>query len=158
MTIESFLTNLCEHCGLSKEEIDLSVENKEDEIVVTLDLPEEDSGIFIGHHGDSIDSLQRVLRIIFQDKENEEMDKKITLNINKYREKREDRLKDLTYALANKVLQTGKPYTFNSYLPAHERYIVHSTLNDESGFNELESVSLGEGRNRKLTIRIKQAE
>jgi len=156
MTIDSFLTNLCEHCGLAKEEITVAVEHLEKEILVTLSVPEDDSGIFIGHHGDGIDSLQRVLRIIFQDKDNDEMDKKITLNINNYREKREDRLKDLTYSLANKVLQTGRPYSFNSFLPAHERYIVHSTLSKEEGFEEVESVSTGEGKNRMLTIQMKQ--
>lgn len=156
MTIDSFLTQLCEHCGLAQEDIKLDVEHLDNEIILTLEVPEDDSGIFIGHHGEGIDSLQRVLRIIFQDKENPEMDKKITLNINKYREKRVDRLKDLTYTLANKVLETGRPYSFNSFLPAHERYIVHSTLSEESGFEELESISSGEGRNRILTIQMKK--
>ena len=156
MTIDSFLTQLCEHCGVEHENIKLEVETLDSEIVLNLEVPEEDSGIFIGHHGEGIDAIQRLLRIIFQDSENPEMDKKITLNINKYREKREDRLKDLTYSICNKVLQTGNPYTFNSYLPAHERFIVHSTLSEESGFSELESVSTGDGRNRKLTIQLKK--
>lgn len=156
MTIETFVTQLCEHCGVAKEDIKLDIENLESEILLDLDLPEEDSGIFIGHHGEGIDSIQRLLRIIFQDSQTVEADKKITLNINNYREKRADRLKDLTYTIGNKVLQTGKPYTFNSYLPAHERFIVHSTLSEESGFGELESVSSGDGRNRKLTIQLKK--
>jgi spoIIIJ-associated protein len=158
MTIDSFLTQLCEHCGLAQEDITLDVEHLDKEIIVTLEVPEDDSGIFIGHHGEGIDSLQRVLRIIFQDKENKEMDKKITLNINKYREKRVDRLKDLTYTLANKVLETGRPYAFNSFLPAHERYIVHSTLSEEAGFEQLESISSGEGKDRILTLQMKTKE
>lgn len=156
MTIESFLTQLCEHCGLAADDIQLSMDESDDQITLTLDIPEEDSGIFIGHHGEGIDSVQRILRIIFQDSEDPNMDKKIVVNINGYREKREDRLKDLTYSIGNKVLESGKPYTFNSYLPAHERYIIHSTLSEESGFSELESVSEGSGKARKLTIRLKQ--
>ncbi|GIK84493.1 MAG: hypothetical protein BroJett025_11150 [Patescibacteria group bacterium] len=156
MTIETFLTQLCEHCGVAKEDIKLDIENLESEIIIDLHLPEEDSGIFIGHHGEGIDSIQRLLRIIFQDDTSKDTDKKITLNINNYREKRSDRLKDLTYTIGNKVLQTGNPYTFNSYLPAHERFIVHSTLSEEPGFGELESVSSGDGRNRKLTIQLKK--
>jgi len=157
MTINSFLTQLCEHCGVAKEDIKIDLEELDKQIIIDLNLPEEDSGIFIGHHGEGIDSIQRILRIIFQDRENKENDKKITLNINNYRDKRLDRLKDLTYTVANKVLQTGKPYTFNSFLPAHERFIVHSTLSEEAGFSELESISSGEGRDRMLTIRLKQA-
>ncbi|MBP7843099.1 KH domain-containing protein [Candidatus Woesebacteria bacterium] len=157
MTIDTFLTQLCEHCGVAHEDIKLNVETLEKEIVLTLEVPESDSGIFIGHHGEGIDSIQRLLRIIFQDSENEEMDKKITLNVNGYREKREDRLKDLTYSIANKVLQTGRPYTFENYLPAHERFVIHSTLSEEKDFHELESISEGDGKERKLTIQLKKS-
>jgi len=124
-----------------------------EKIEIKLEVPEEDSGIFIGHHGDSIDSMQRILRVIFQ-KEYEE--KRIVLNINGYREKREDKLKDLTYSAANKVLDTKEEYAFNSYLPAHERYIIHASLAKEKEFSELESVSEGIGRNRKLVIKLKE--
>lgn len=152
MEVKTFLTQLCEHCGLSEEEVEVSVEEKDDKVVVNINIPEEDSGIFIGHHGDSIDSIQRIMRIVFQD---EFEDKRVVLNINDYREKREDRLKDLTYSVANKVLDTGEKHVFNSFLPAHERFIIHSTLSEEKEFDQLESVSEGIGRNRKLIIRLK---
>ena len=155
MELKTFLTQLCEHCGLSKDDIGVSVDENDGKMIINLSIPEEDSGIFIGHHGDSIDSIQRVLRIVFQ-KEFE--DKRVSLNINDYREKREDRLKDLTYSVANRVMDTGEEHMFNSYLPAHERFIIHSTLSKEEGFNELESVSDGVGRNRKLVIRLKSNE
>ena len=156
MKIDSFITQLCEHCGIEAEDITVTLENLDSQIVVTIAVPEEDSGIFIGHHGEGVDAIQRIVRIIFQDRENPEVDKKITVNINGYREKREERLKDLTYAIGNKVLDTKQPYTFSSYLPAHERFIIHSTLSDEAGFSELESVSEGSGKSRKLTIKIKE--
>lgn len=156
MKIQSFLTQLCEHCGIAEEKISVEIEDLAEESIITLTVPEEDSGIFIGHHGEGIDSLQRIIRIIFQEKDTEIANKKITLNINNYREKREDRLKDLTYTIANKVLDSGQPYTFTSYLPAHERYVIHSTLSEEKEFSSLESVSEGTARDRKLTIRIRE--
>ncbi len=152
MELKTFLTQLCEHCGSSEEEINIEIMETEEKVEIKLDLPEEDSGIFIGHHGDSIDSIQRILRIIFQD---EYGSKRVVLNINNYREKREERLKDLTYSAANKVLDTKEEHAFNSFLPAHERYIIHSTLAEEKEFSSLESVSEGVGRNRKLVIRLK---
>lgn len=156
MKIESFITQLCEHCGVPADQVEVTVENKEEEVEITISVPEEDSGIFIGHHGEGIDSIQRIVRILFQNQENEEFNKRMKLNINGYREKREDRLKDLAYSIGNKVLETGKSYTFNSYLPAHERYVIHATLSEEDGFSDLESVSEGTGKSRKLTIRLKQ--
>jgi len=153
MELKTFLTQLCEHCGLSEEEIDIKLKENEEKTTINLTIPEEDSGIFIGHHGDSIDSMQRILRVIFKD---DFEGKRLILNINDYREKREDRLKDLTYSVANKALETGNEQGFNSFLPAHERYIIHSTLAEEAEFSELESISEGVGRNRKLVIRLKK--
>ncbi|MBP7700895.1 KH domain-containing protein [Candidatus Woesebacteria bacterium] len=153
MKIKTFLAQLCEHCGLSEEEIKIETVETDEKIEIKLSVPEDDSGVFIGHHGDSIDSIQRILRVIFQE---ESENKRIVLNINDYREKREDRLKDLTYSAANKVLETKEEYSFNSYLPAHERYIIHFTLAEDEKFSELESVSEGIGRNRKLVIKIKK--
>lgn len=153
MELNTFLTQLCEHCGLSEDQIKIELVDVGEKVEIKLDVPEEDSGIFIGYHGDSIDSIQRVLRVIFQD---EFEGKRVILNINGYREKREERLKDLTYSAANSVLETKKEYVFNSFLPAHERYIIHSTLGDDKDFSALESVSEGVGRNRKLVIRLKK--
>lgn len=153
MELNTFLTQLCEHCGLSEDQIKIELVNTDDKIEIKLEVPEEDSGIFIGYHGDSIDSIQRVLRVIFQD---EFEGKRVVLNINGYREKREERLKDLTYSASNSVLETKEDYIFNSFLPAHERYIIHSTLADDKDFSALESVSEGVGRNRKLIIRLKK--
>ncbi len=152
MKVQTFLTQLCEHCGLNKEDIEVILKERDDKLEVNINIPEEDSGIFIGYHGESIDGVQRITRIIFKD---EFKDKRMTLNINDYREKREEKLKDLTYTLANKVLDTGVEQGFNSFLPPHERYIVHSTLAQEEGFNELESISSGQARERKLVIRFK---
>lgn len=153
MELNTFLTQLCEHCGLSEDQIKIELMDGDERVEIKLEVPEEDSGIFIGYHGDSIDSIQRVLRVIFQD---EFEGKRVVLNINGYREKREERLKDLTYSAANSVLETKEDYVFSSFLPAHERYIIHSTLADDKDFSALESVSEGVGRNRKLVIRLKK--
>jgi len=152
MELNTFLTQLCEHCGLSEDQVKIKLVENDEKVEIKLDVPEGDSGIFIGYHGDSVDSIQRILRVIFQD---EFEGKRVVLNINGYREKREKRLKDLTYSAANSVLETKEEYAFNSFLPAHERYIIHSALAEDKDFSSLESVSEGVGRNRKLVIRLK---
>lgn len=152
MTIESFVRNLCEHCGVDPEVLEVSIEETEAVIQVLINLPEEDSGRFIGFHGETLESMQRVLRVIFAE---EHPEKKIVMNINEYRQEREKKLQDLTKSVAERVLETGQAYTFQSYLPAHERFVIHSTLNDLPENEKLESVSLGEGKERRLTIRLK---
>lgn len=149
MTLDAFLSNLCEHCGLDPQSFSIEMDEQEDKITITLKLPEEESGLFIGFHGETLESMQRLLRVIFYD---QYPDKKIMLNINEYREGREERLRDMTQNIAEKVLQTGKEYTFNSYLPASERFIIHTQLAEVDGADQLTSYSSGEGKNRRLSI------
>lgn len=152
MTIDGFVKQLCEHCGVDPEVLDVQLEDQEDMVVVTLNLPEEDSGRFIGFHGETLESIQRVVRIIFS---TEYPDKKVLLNINNYRQEREIKLKELAETAAARVLQSGQPYRFQSYLPAHERFIIHSTLSELPDSEKLESVSEGDGKDRRLSIRLK---
>lgn len=152
MTIDSFLTQLSEHCGVAADDLQVDITEDGEYLRVVITVPEEDSGIFIGYHGETLDSIQRLVRIIFQE---EYPDHKIMVNLNNYREQREDRLCEITQSVADRVLETGESYTFNSYFPAHERYIIHSYLASDEKYDELESVSDGSGKNRKLTIQFK---
>lgn len=153
-TIESFLSQLCEHCGLAAGQYSITIKEQEGRVFVQLDVPDEDSGLFIGHHGETLESLQRVLRILFQ---KEETSPRISLNVNDYRQKREEKLRETTRQVARRVLETGESHTFRTYFSAHERFIIHTTLGEDEAFGELESVSAGEGRDRRLTIQHKQA-
>lgn len=154
MTLDTFIVQLAEHCGISAEDVKVAVREDGDYMKVSIDLPEEDSGRFIGFHGETLESLQRILRLIFQE---EKDSKKIILNINSYRQDRAERLKEITESIAQKVLETGTPYTFQSFLPAHERFIIHTTLSELAESDQLESISEGEGKMRRLTIQKKQS-
>lgn len=152
MTIQSFITQLAEHCGIAPEDVEVSLKEDGEYLKISVQLPEEDSGRFIGFHGDTLESLQRIIRLIFQESKD---DKKIILNINSYRQDRADRLREITESVSQKVLETGNPYTFQSFLPAHERFIIHTTLSELEDADQLESVSEGEGKLRRLTIKRK---
>ncbi len=153
MTIQSFLTDLCEHCGIDPEGVAIVVDETDDVVTVQMDISEEDSGLFIGYHGETLDSLQRLVRIVFQETH---VDKKIRVNVNQYRDQREEKLRAMARHGAEKALETGTPYTFSVFIPSHERFVIHSALSEDESFSELESVSEGEGKDRRLTIRFKQ--
>lgn len=149
MTIDQYLSQLFEHCGFASDQVEVSIEEAEDKILVQINLAEADSGAVIGYHGEGLESIQRMVRVVFAD---QYPDKKIVININDYRQRRNEKLEELTVKAAQKVLETGRPFTFRSYLPAYERFIVHTALSNNSEFKELESVSAGEGKSRRLTI------
>lgn len=151
MTIQHYLTSLCKHSGIDEEQVTISVQDEDDRVIVHIELPVDDSGLFIGFHGETLDSLQRMIRVIFHE---EYAEKKLILNVNDYREQRQDKIKDMVINVAQRVVETGNPYTF-SYLSPYERFTVHTTLSEMPEFATLESVSEGEGNRRVLTIRVK---
>ncbi len=147
MIIQDFTQNLLAHMGLNSASV--SVEEQEDLILVQISVSEEDSGLLIGYHGESLAAIQKVLQIIYR---KEPEDKKIVVNVNDYKQRRETQLKEMTRNIAQRVGESGKSYIF-TYLPANERLIVHQTISEE--FPQLESLSSGEGRERRLEVRLK---
>jgi spoIIIJ-associated protein len=153
MTIQTYLLNMCKHCGIEADTLEVEVAEEEGFIRAQINVPEEESGLLIGFHGETLSSIQRLTRVVFQ---SEVGDRRLSVNVNNYREQREDKLKDITHRGAMHVLETGEPYEF-AFLPANERFIIHSTISENPDFSELESVSEGEGRDRVLVIRLKTA-
>lgn len=151
MTIQSYLTNICKHSGLDAEQLEVTVDEQDGVITANITVPPEESGLLIGFHGETLSALQRLTRVVFQE---EIQDKRLTVNVNQYREQRAEKLAEMAKNAAAQVLETGRPYRF-SRLPAHERFVIHSTISDSQDYAELESVSEGEGRDRVLTIRLK---
>lgn len=151
MTIQTYLTNICQHSGIDPDHLNIELDETEEAVNVAITVPMEDSGLLIGFHGETLSALQRLTRVVFQD---ELTDKRLSININNYREQRADKLKQIATRAAQRVLETGQAYTF-SYLPANERFVIHSTISEDPEFSSLESISEGEGTHRVLTIRPK---
>ncbi len=152
MTIDSFLAQLSEHCGIPSEQTTITLNEVDDRLEIQLTIPEEDSGRMIGYHGEALEAIQRVLRIAF---EQQHPDKKIILNINDYRERRLAQLHEKVARICEQVLSDGQPYTFTNFVPAHERYAIHTALATLPDGEKLESFSHGDGTARRLTIALK---
>ena len=151
MTIQNYLTNICQHSGIDPDSMQIEMTDDDQAVTAAITVPQEDSGLLIGFHGETLSALQRLTRVVFQD---ELAERRLIININNYREQRAEKLQQIATRAAERVLETGRPYTF-SYLPANERFVIHSTISEDSAFSELESVSEGEGAHRVLTIRLK---
>ncbi len=151
MTIQTYLTNVCQHCGLAEETLTVEMVESEGQIQANITVPTEDSGLLIGYHGDTLASIQRIARVIFQEELGE---KKLVVNVNNYREQRAEKVVQMAQNAAERVLETGRPYTL-SHLPSHERFLVHSTLSENPDYASLESFSEGEEPYRVLVIRPK---
>lgn len=116
---------------------------------MSVNIDTQESGLLIGYHGETLNSLQLLLSMMLFQTYNEWI--RIVVNIGDYREKREETIKSLALRVASEVALTKQP-TPLPYLVPFERRIVHMTLVDHPS---VISVSEGEGRERRVMVKPK---
>ena len=110
----------------------------------------KDVGILIGHHGETLDSLQYLVNLAANQKtEGEKRDfVKITIDIEGYRAKREEALRALARRMADRVIKYKKSVMLEPMNP-YERRIIHSEVQNIKGVS---TNSIGSENNRKVVI------
>lgn len=124
------------------------VKEEDDAYLVQIDAGEE-TGLLIGRHGDSVNSIQTILAISLK-KELE--DKKIYLNVGDWKEKQEEKLEALANQEAQRAVETQEPQALYNLTPSQRR-IIHLTLSER---DDVETESVGEGSDRYLLIKPKK--
>lgn len=118
---------------------------------VYAELESEDSGLVIGKKGKTLEAIQFLLNLMVSTKT--KTDKKIILDIESYRAKRERALRRLSYDIAKKVIRSGKPWTLEPMNP-FERRLIHLTLQND---DRVITKSEGQGIYRKVKISPKNS-
>lgn len=113
----------------------------------SVEISTEDTGILIGRHGDTISALQLILCQVVQKKTGEWY--RILVDTGDYRAKQEEMLTGLARSAAERVKQTGAPYSMYDLSPAQRRF-VHTVLSDDP---QVLTESEGEGRDRHLVVK-----
>ncbi len=133
-----------------KMDIEVDIEREEDEESILLKVTGKDSGIIIGRRGETLDALQYLTSLVVNKNSGEY--KRVTIDIENYRQKREETLVRLADRLADRVIRYRRNVTLEPMNP-YERRIIHSTLQNN---NYVETYSVGEDPNRKVVITLKQ--
>ena len=113
---------------------------------VGLNIEGEDLGILIGRRGQTMISLQYIVRIIMSRKM--EVNIPIILDVEGYKQRRCEGLRLLANRLAEQVKTRKEPFTMEP-LPAFERRIIHLALADHP---DVITESTGVGDARKVVI------
>lgn len=120
---------------------------KESESKVYVELESKtSSGLIIGKKGKTLESLQFMVNLMVNN--TTQSDKKIILDIEGYRAKRENALKKLSRDIAQKVIKSGRPWTLEPMNP-FERRLIHLSLQNDT---RVTTRSEGQGIYRKVTI------
>jgi len=113
---------------------------------VGLNIEGEDLGILIGRRGQTMVSLQYIVRLIMSHKMQVQIP--IILDVEGYKQRRCEGLRILAARLAEQVKNRKTPFTMEP-MPANERRIIHLALRDHPGVT---TQSIGFGEDRKVTI------
>jgi spoIIIJ-associated protein len=117
---------------------------KEDGVVV-VDVIGDDGGLLIGRRGQTLDAIDYLLnRMVHR----EAGPCRIVIDVEHYRERRDENLAALARRLADKARETGRVVTLNPMNP-RDRRLIHLALRDEPSIT---TRSQGEGHYRKLDI------
>lgn len=112
---------------------------------------EEEVSTVIGRHGETIRAIQKILEVILYKQAGEPVD--ILVNVNDYREKQKERLEALASEYATKAQSSNESVEIKN-LSSYERKLIHEYVTQN--FPELTTLSVGEGRDRRLVIKVKE--
>ena len=130
-------------------EVETFVEEREKDFYVNV--TGTDSAIFIGKHGESIEQFQTVINYIYNKNKSRDEAKHITIDSNKYAERRTETLTNLAKRTAGKVIREHKDFKFEA-MNSYERRIIHSALaNNDKVITE----SYGNEPNRCVVVKLK---
>lgn len=133
---------------LSKLEVEAKVETREessDHFLVNIETKE--TGLLIGRHGETINSLQLLTGIILFKKLGVWVH--VVLDVGGYRKMREESIKEMVGRIVGEVESSGQSVVL-PYLTPLERRIVHMLLAQNE---RVVSESMGEGKDRRVTIK-----
>lgn len=127
----------------------IEVKEEGEDIIVNI-VTEEETGLLIGHHGQTLLSIQTILGLMTKNALGEW--KRVVVNVGDWRQKEEEQLIALAHEVAERVKQTGEAQPLYNLTPAQRR-IIHMELAKDS---ELVSESQGEGVERYLVVNLKK--
>ena len=141
---EQFLSGL-----ISDMRFDLSVTSRWTDEGCLLNLSGEDVPFLLNENGEMLDAFEVLLFQVY----GRELERthRFICDADGFRQTRKAELQAMARFAAQNVRKNGRPFTFGK-LNSTERRVIHMTLQEES---DLVTESVGEGRDRRLQVRLK---
>jgi len=143
---KEMVQQILEKMGLNNVEIDAVEEQGQ----IILNIRGKNIGILIGRRGQTLDALQYLINLAVN--KNSKEHQRIIVNVEGYRERREETLQRLALRLAEKAKKRRANVVLEPMNP-HERRIIHTAL---QGYPDIVTYSEGEEPYRKVIISYKR--
>ena len=135
--------------GSEKLPAHLKSEDREDLGGPVFEIEGEDSGLLIGRRGDTLKSLQFLVKFLVSKRLGTRAN--MMIDVEGYQERRYNSLTNLAQRVGQRVASTGRAVTLEP-MPPNERRIVHLALADHP---DVTTESMGEGDGRQVVVQAK---
>lgn len=136
---------------LKNAKVNATVEVKQEDNLIKVNIKGDEAACLIGRRGDTLDSIQFLTGLALN-KINKDSHTRVLVDIENYREKREESLVRYANKMAREVAKTKKTKKLD-YMNPYERRIIHSALQ-----NDRYVITYSEGTDpyRRLVIEYKR--
>jgi len=148
--LESLLTRLGVMASIVPQARPIIEGEEEVAAPVTLEIKGDDLGILIGRRGQTLASLQYIVRLIVGHQTKNWVP--IVIDVEGYKQRRYEALRALAWRMAEQVKDKGTPLALEP-MPAYERRIIHLALAEHP---DVTTQSVGWGESRKVVILPKE--
>lgn len=145
-TIQDLTEKLLELSGVSAQVEVVDLGEKTYEVNLSTD---DETGLLIGFRGENINAIQTVLGIMLKGQTGEWY--RLVVNVGDYRQKQEEKLKELADQSADRAIETKEPQPIYN-LNATQRRVVHMHLSQR---DDVLTESEGVEPERYLVIKAK---
>jgi len=113
---------------------------------IIVDVSGRDLGVLIGWRGETLRALQTMTNLLASRRIGP--DRRVIVDVERYRQRRENTVREIAYRAARQVKVTGDPITLDAMQP-FERRAIHLALESDP---EVTTVSIGEEPERRVVV------
>lgn len=113
---------------------------------IVVDVSGRDLGVLIGWRGETLRALQTMTNLLASRRL--APDQRVIVDVERYRQRRENTVREIAYRAARQVKVTGDPITLDAMQP-FERRAIHLALEPDP---DVTTVSIGEEPERRVVV------
>ncbi len=149
--IDGTLTTLLQELQLPFTGITVTPDGKE---IIRVDITSPEPRKIIGWHGETLNSLQHLLKSILRAKEQSDTAVFLVLDVDGYRREQENKVRSIAEQKADFVRRTGHRIALPPMSPYFRR-IVHLHVANTPSLEDLTTESAGSGDYRQVILKLK---
>jgi spoIIIJ-associated protein len=131
---------------LTRMGIRCSVSSRATAEAIVVDVSGRDLGVLIGWRGETLRALQTMTNLLSSRRIGP--DQRVIVDVERYRQRRENTVREIAYRAARQVKVTGDPITLDAMQP-FERRAIHLALEADP---DVTTVSIGEEPDRRVVV------